>query len=204
MRVLIADDHDLVRDMLVSYLQLHGNIQTTTARDLPEACALIESEERFDLILLDLGMPGMNGLAGLRHALGLNGGQRVALISGTATREIARAALHEGAAGFIPKTLSAKSMINAVKFMAMGEQFVPLDFLNTTNTDAPHPLLEVLTTREVQTLKELTEGKSNKEIARDMDLSEPTVKLHLKSVFRKFGVTNRVQAAMIAHEAKLF
>jgi DNA-binding NarL/FixJ family response regulator len=204
MRVLIADDHDLVRDVLASYLQLHGNITTTTACDLAEACALIESEERFDLILLDLSMPGMQGLDGLRHALALNGGQRVALISGTATREIARNALEEGAAGFVPKTLSAKSMINAVKFMAMGEIFIPLDFLNTPDADALHPLLDLLTPKEAQTLKELTEGKSNKEIARDMGVSEPTVKLHLKSVFRKFGASNRVQAVMIAHEAKLF
>jgi two-component system, NarL family, nitrate/nitrite response regulator NarL len=204
MRVLIADDHDLVRDMLVLFLQAQGDIETSTAADLQGACALIESEERFDLIMLDLNMPGMNGLAGLRHALALKGGQRVALLSGTATREIAAQALEEGAAGFVPKTLPAKSMINAVKFMAMGEQFVPIDFMTAPKPAQAHPLAETLTPRELQMLKRLTEGKSNKEIARDLDISEPTVKLHLKTLYRKLGATNRTQAAIIAHEAKLF
>jgi two-component system, NarL family, nitrate/nitrite response regulator NarL len=204
MRVLIADDHVLVRDMLVMFLKSQGDIETSTAADLHEACALIEREDRFDLIMLDLNMPGMNGLEGLRHAIGLKGGQRVALLSGTATREIAAQALEEGAAGFVPKTLPAKSMINAVKFMAMGEQFAPIDFMTAPDAVESHPLADKLTPRELQMLRGLTEGKSNKEIARDLDISEPTVKLHMKTLYRKLDATNRTQAAMIAQEAKLF
>jgi DNA-binding NarL/FixJ family response regulator len=204
MRVLIADDHDLLRDTLVLFLQANGDIETSTAADLPGACKLIDSEEPFDLILLDLNMPGMNGLEGLKHTLALNGGQRVALLSGEATREIAELALEAGAAGFVPKTLPAKSMINAVKFMAMGEQYAPIDFM-TAAVDAPtHPLAEKLTPRELQVLQGLTEGKSNKEIARDLDISEPTVKLHMKTLYRKVGAANRTQAALIAREAGLF
>jgi DNA-binding NarL/FixJ family response regulator len=204
MRVLIADDHDLVRDMLAMLLQSIGDIEASTAADLQQACALINSEERYDLIMLDLNMPGMNGLDGLRHAMTMNGGQRVALLSGTATREIAQEALEMGAAGFVPKTLPAKSMVNAVKFMAMGEQFVPIEFLTAQSAPEAHPLADKLTPRELQMLKGLTEGKSNKEIARDFEISEPTVKLHLKTLYRKLDASNRTQAAMIAHEAKLF
>jgi two-component system, NarL family, nitrate/nitrite response regulator NarL len=204
MRVLIADDHDLVRDMLVMLLQSFGGIETSTAADLQQACALIDSQERYDLIMLDLNMPGMNGLVGLRHAMDMHGGQRVALLSGTATREIAQEALEMGAAGFVPKTLPAKSMINAVKFMTMGEQFVPIEFLTAQSMPEAHPLADKLTPRELQMLKGLTEGKSNKEIARDFEISEPTVKLHMKTLYRKLDASNRTQAAMIAHEAKLF
>ena len=103
MRVLIADDHGLVRDMLVMLLRSQGEIEATKAVDLQQACALIESEERLDLIMLDLNMPGMNGLEGLRHALALKGGQRVALLSGTATRKTATQALEEGSQDLFPK-----------------------------------------------------------------------------------------------------
>jgi DNA-binding NarL/FixJ family response regulator len=204
MRVLIADDHDLLRDTLVLFLEAQGDIVTRTAADLSGACNMIEAEDRFDLVLLDMNMPGMNGLDGLKHALTLKGGQRVALLSGEATREIAEQALEAGAAGFVPKTLPAKSMINAVKFMAMGEQYAPIDFMTAVDDTPKHPLAEKLSPRELQVLKGLTEGKSNKEIARDLDIAEPTVKLHMKTLYRKVGAANRTQAAMIAREAGLY
>ena len=149
MRVLIADDHDLLRDTLVLFLQSQGDIETSTAADLAGACKLIETEEPYDLVLLDLNMPGMNGLDGLKHALALGGGQRVALLSGEATRDIAEQALEAGAAGFVPKTLPAKSMINAVKFMAMGEQYAPIDFMTAVDETPSHPLADKLTPREL-------------------------------------------------------
>ena len=204
MRVLIADDHDLLRDTLVLFLEAQGDIVTRTAADLSGACKMIEAEDRFDLVLLDMNMPGMNGLDGLKHALTLKGGQRVALLSGEATREIAEQALEAGAAGFVPKTLPAKSMINAVKFMVMGEQYAPIDFMTAVDDTPKHPLAEKLSPRELQVLKGLTEGKSNKEIARDLDIAEPTVKLHMKTLYRKVGAANRTQAAMIAREAGLY
>ena len=149
-------------------------------------------------------MPGMNGLDGLKHALTLGDGQRVALMSGEATRDIAEQALEARAAGFVPKTLPAKPMINAVKFMALGEQYAPIDFMTAVEEKPSHPLADKLTPRELQVLKGLTEGKSNKEIARDLDITEPTVKLHMKTLFRKVGAANRTQAALIAREAGLY
>lgn len=204
MRVLIADDHDLLRDMMVMYLGAQGEFETGTAADVDQACQRVEQDAPYDLILLDLNMPGMNGLQGLSRVMALKGGQRVALMSGEATREIAEKALDAGAAGFVPKTLPAKSMINAVRFMAMGEQYAPIDFMTATDDTPNHPLAEKLSPRELQVLKGLTEGKSNKAIARDLGLQEPTVKLHVKTLYRKVGAANRTQAALIAREAGLF
>lgn len=204
MRVLIADDHELLRDTLTMFLESQDGIEAFTVADLESACATIAAQPRFDLVLLDLNMPGMNGLEGLKRALALEGGQRVALLSGEATREIVEQALEAGAAGFVPKTLSAKSMVNAVKFMAMGEIYAPVDFMTAVEVVSVHPLAQTLSPRELQMLEGLTEGKANKEIARDLDITEPTVKLHMKTLYRKLGAANRTQAAMIAREAGLF
>lgn len=204
MRILIADDHDLLRDTLVMFLENADGFETATAPDLDGALSQMGGDTPFDLVLLDLNMPGMNGLSGLQRALDSGAGQPVALISGAATREVAEQALEMGAAGFLPKTLSAKSLINAVRFMAMGEQYAPIDFMTAREDEAAHPLADKLTEREMQVLKGLTEGKSNKEIARDLDLTEPTIKLHMKTLYRKVGASNRTQAALIAKEAGLF
>ncbi|UWR22006.1 response regulator transcription factor [Sulfitobacter sp. S190] len=204
MRILIADDHDLLRDTLVMFLENAGGIETEAVGTYGDAIAMIDAGPAFDLVLLDFNMPGMNGLDGLKSALTHGDGQRVALVSGEASRKIAEDALEAGAAGFVPKSLPAKSLVNAVRFMAMGEQYAPIDFMTAEEEVEENPLAANLTERELQVLKGLTEGKSNKEIARDLDISEPTIKLHMKTLYRKVGAANRTQAALIAREAGLF
>ncbi|RYH00658.1 response regulator transcription factor, partial [Salipiger sp. IMCC34102] len=156
MRVLIADDHDLLRDTLVMYLEGQGGIETMAVGTFDEACARIEADAPYDLVLLDYNMPGMQGLDSLRAALAMGAGQRVALISGEASRQIAEDALEAGAAGFVPKSLPAKSLVNAVRFMAMGEQYAPIDFMTAPEDTPANPLAEKLTPRELQVLKGLT------------------------------------------------
>ncbi|PYG31908.1 LuxR family two component transcriptional regulator [Pelagimonas varians] len=203
-RVLIADDHDLLRDTLIAFLGAEDGIELGSASTFEEARTRIQEDDPYNLVLLDYKMPGMRGLDSLSEAISMKGGQRVALISGQATRQIAEQALSLGAAGFIPKTLPAKSLVNAVKFMAMGEQYAPIDFMTTPDEAEAHPIAQLLTKRELEVLQGLTSGKSNKEIARDLDLTEPTIKLHMKTLYRKLEVNNRTQAAVIARDANLF
>lgn len=201
MRILIADDHDLVRETISAFLEREGGMEIVAVEDFPAALAAIAGRGPFDLVLLDVNMPGMDGLDGLRRALAATGGRPVALLSGTAPRAVAEKALAAGAAGFLPKTLPAKSLANAVRFMASGERYAPVGFLTGPEAAAPDPLAERLSERERQVLGGLLRGLSNKEIARELELQEPTIKLHVKTLCRKLDARNRTQAAMIARDA---
>lgn len=194
MRILVADDHGLVRETIAAFLVNEGFPDVQTVASLDEAVAAAKTTGTFDLVLLDYNMPGMNGLAGLEAMALANGGKSVALMSGTASPEIAEEAIANGAAGFVPKTLSSKSMVAAVRFMLAGEVYAPFAFLNQERGAAN----SVLSPRELDMVKGICEGKSNKEIARDHDLQEVTVKLHVKTMSRKLGAKNRTHAAMIA------
>lgn len=198
MRIIVADDHDLVRDMISSLLLNEGRYTTVQVSDLDQALKQINQNGPFDIALLDYSMPGMNGLNGLQMAIDANGGNPVALLSGTANRAVASKALAMGAAGFVPKTMSAKSLVNAINFMAKGEVYAPYDFMNTE--DDEEASLSELTPRENEVLKCLCDGKANKEIARELDLQEVTIKLHVKNLSRKLGARNRTHAAMIARD----
>lgn len=200
MRLLVADDHDLVREAIASFLQNSDGISVVeTAATLDEALRIATGEYVFDLILLDYEMPGMSGLRGLARMKEAVGKVPVALLSGTAAPSIAKDAIAAGAAGFVPKTLSSKSMVSAVKFMAMGEIYAPFDFMQQAEAKTVGDLTE----RETAVLQGLCEGKSNKEIARDLDLQEVTIKLHVKTLSRKLEARNRTHAAMIAKERNL-
>jgi len=205
MRVLIADDHDLLRDTLVLYLSAQPDLQVMGVSSYSGAVKMIDTDGPFDLLLLDYRMPGMNGLHGLKDAIQNNRARHVALMSGDAPRSIVSEALSAGAAGFLPKTLPAKSVRNAVAFMLMGETYLPADFAQRHNTPTPpeDARLEDLSKREREVLRLLSDGLSNKEIGRMLDLHEAAVKLHIKTVFRHLGVSNRTQAAMLARDLGL-
>ncbi|SPF79557.1 response regulator transcription factor [Pseudoprimorskyibacter insulae] len=197
MRLLIADDHDLVRDTVAAYLSSGGFESVSTVPNLDEAIARTVSEGAFDLVFLDYNMPGMNGLSGLDRMIKANQGKPVAILSGSASRDVAQAALAAGASGFIPKTLSAKALISAARFMLSGEVYAPFEFMRGTDQNGDHPQL---TRRELDVLRGICAGKSNKEIAQDYGLQEVTVKLHAKTLSRKLGARNRTHAAMIARD----
>lgn len=203
MRILIADDHDLVRDMIAEVLKRDAQSEVFTASSVEQVLKIVGDESGFDLILLDYHMPGMNDLQGLVAVMDAAEGVSVALISGVANRAVADKALAAGAAGFLPKTMKAKSLVNAVKFMAAGETYVPVDFMTETNDASQAAKAYDLTSRELEVLEGLCAGLSNKEIGLRLDLREVTVKLHVKTLTRKLGAKNRTHAAMLAREQSI-
>lgn len=202
-RLILADDHDLVRETIAAYLRAAGGFEVAVAESFEAAMALVPGPGpgHADLVLLDFSMPGMEALDGLTR-MRARAGCPVAILSGTAPPDVARRALRAGAAGFLPKTLAPQALIAAVRQMLAGETYMPCDFLRS-DVDAAAQSRLGLTARERQVLRGVAEGKSNKEIARDLEIQEVTVKLHLKSVSRKLGAKNRTQAAMMARDLGL-
>lgn len=204
MKILLADDQELVRDTIAAFLRLEPKMEVDVAADFPKALQAARQNGGHDLILLDYMMPGMNGLAGLAAMRAARPGTPVAILSGTAPRSVAEQALAEGAAGFLPKTMSTRTLIAALRFMVAGEIYAPMVMMTEREGPATSLAGAQLTPRETEVLRRLCLGMANKEIARELDLQEVTVKLHVKTLYRKIGARNRTHAAMIAKEAGLF
>jgi len=192
MRLLLADDHDLVRDAIALMLSsADDNVEVITAKDLHEALKMTLNEEAYDVIILDLRMPGMNGLVGAQKMMKQVPDTPVMLMSGNASATDVRSAHKIGIKGFISKTLTGKSLINAVSLVASGETYFPVEMLSPQSNTQGQGVR--LTDREAEVLAELRQGNSNKEIARALDIAETTVKLHLRSLSDKLNARNRTE-----------
>ncbi|MCK5166588.1 MAG: response regulator transcription factor [Rhodospirillaceae bacterium] len=204
MRILLADDHTLIRENLSEFLEkLEPGVTVIEAESFDQAQKLASGSGKIDLIILDLMMPGMDGLNGLKSMLKQYPEVPIVMFSGTAKNEVIADAMKMGARGFIPKTINGKAMRNAIRLILSGDTYTPpsdlTDAMQISN-DAPidNGPIKDLTAREREILILLTEGHPNKQIARLIGLKEITVKVHLQSVFRKFGVSNRTQAVAVA------
>ncbi len=206
MRILIADDHTLFRRGLSLLLeQLYPDVELLEATDVASALALGETLQSCDLVLLDLAMPGMEGLNGLERIRQAAPRTRVVMLSATSDAEAVRSAIGQGARGYIPKSASDEALRHALSLVMAGEIYVPasvLSEISAERSDEPHlpadSPLRRLTVRQRDTLELLVRGLSNKEIARDLGLLESTVKAHLKVILKKLGAANRTQAALMA------
>lgn len=198
-KLLLADDHDLVRETLAEFLHREGGFEMAQADSLETALQVNAVQGPFRLILLDYTMPGINALDGVAQ-MRAQAGCPVAVLSGTAPPDVARRTLRAGAAGFMPKTLAPQAMLSAIRQMLSGQTFLPLDSL--VDQEAQDGVVQ-LTPRERDVLYGVSEGKLNKEIARELDIQEVTVKLHVKTLSRKLGAKNRTHAAMLARDMGL-
>jgi len=203
-RILIADDETLVRDILALYLNRQSGFVTSTCSTLEEVHTAIERDGPFDAVLLDFAMPGVRGVPDVARTVVLNDPEPVVLLSGNASRDVVFAALSAGAKGFLPKSLSPRALINAVNFVLAGEVFLPSSIHEEDGTaQATGKAASGLTGQERRVLAGLCEGMSNKEIARHLELSEVTVKMHMRNLMQKLGAKNRTHAALIALESRV-
>lgn len=199
LEILIADDHQLIREMVEMYLKTQPDIAVSLSDSLASTLDACANRGGFDVVMLDLAMPGMAGLAGVEKVIAANAGKPVVLFSGNASRDTVSQAIAMGAKGYIPKTLPAKSLTNAIRFVAAGETFLPMSYLMDDQPSEEQQNWN-LSAQEMRVLKKLCEGKTNKEIAREMELSEVTIKMYMRSICSRLGAKNRTHAAMIANQ----
>jgi len=211
MRLLFADDHNLLRDALKVYLvKLAEKVEIIEAGSLDDAIATIKPSTMPDLVLLDLQMPGMDGLKGIGRMQKRVPNVPIVILSGFFDRRTVLAAIENGARGFIPKTTSGEAMINALRLVMAGEKYLPSSLIDDVSVPSRSAgalvgrnipqdgLLSKLTERELEILKYVIDGKTNKEIGKVVGLQEITVKVHVRNAYKKLGAANRADAVRIA------
>jgi len=188
MRVLLVDDHPLFQTILSATVQTAlGPCDLDVAATLQEALELANQKE-FDLVFLDLGLPGFGGIGSLDAFLAECPDSRVVVVSAVEDGDIILAALEAGAAGYIPKTSQPDEIIAALKLVAAGGTYVPAGIQSTTMRIGERAGLSA---RQQQVLKLMLEGLSNRNIAIRLSIAENTVKHHLSAVYEALGTDSR-------------
>jgi two-component system nitrate/nitrite response regulator NarL len=208
MLLVIADDHNLFREALCYYLQ-----QSSLAPEIIEAGSLGEALDRAaatqpDALLLDFVMPGMDGAQGIDVARQRYPDIPIVILSGNMTREQMTEAVRRGAAGVISKDLTGKALVEALKRILSGESVVaPMAWVEPLSPLGEHGegwKRFNLTPREIEVVRLLARGMSNKAIADRLGIADITGRLHLRNAFRKMGAGNRADAVRIAMRSGLF
>lgn len=191
MKVLVADDHPLVREGIANVLRrIDADLQLLEAGDFVAARSVAEQHQDLDLALLDLSMPGMKGPGSVRELRQLIPSTPIAIVSASEGMGDIRLAIDSGANGYIPKSSGNEVMRSALQLILSGGLYLPPQWLKGSTA----PQQESLTHRQLELLRLLVVGKTNKEIARDLSISDKTVKAHLSEIFRRLGASNRTQA----------
>lgn len=202
-RVLIIDDHPLFREGLKSLLLgLDPDAQTEQAASVEEARHMTGSP--FDLVLMDLNMPGEHGMDALVKIKRCFDDAAVVVVSGDDTPNIIRSAIHNGAAGYVPKSTDSTVTTQALKLVLAHGVYLPPEALPHAEPPHAETWKAELSPRQLAVLRCLLQGKSNKVIAREIGIAEGTVKAHLWAVYQLLGVNSRSQAMYRAHELQLF
>lgn len=213
-RLLIVDDHPLFRVGLWHLLnQLAEEIQIVEASNVEQALEQLAGAP-FDIILVDLMMPGMGGFEDLRSICEKAAGTPVVVVSVRERAEDVKNAITSGARGYIPKSSSPEVLVQALKLVLSGGVYLPPHLLGVQpgmaasassvarETFPAKGVLGRLTPRQREVLALLAEGKSNKEIASELGLAAGTVKIHVSSIFKALNVNNRTLAVIAANELR--
>lgn len=203
MRILVVDDHPLMTDALRLVLgTLDQRAEIESANSLDAAFATASGGE-FDLVMLDLGMPGCSGLEALQRFRERFPSLPVVVVSGASEPKLIKAALDLGAMGFIPKSAQRDVFLNALRLVVSGAIYVPVEALNAPAGAVQSAAGLKLSPRQNEVLALLLKGLSNKLIARKLEISENTTKIHVSAVLGALGVATRTQAVIAASRLEL-
>jgi DNA-binding NarL/FixJ family response regulator len=203
MHILLVDDHTLFREALLHVLnQLDEKIFVLEASDTLEATQIISQTRNLDLVLLDIDLPGIDGLTALPELRELAPSVPIVVLSGSENALDVQRALDNGSVGYIPKSCSSHEMLTALRIILQGDIFVPPRLMSKLGK---HPSIidkyenksdtkSLLTSRQIEVLKLMADGLPNKSIARTLNLAEGTVKLHVSAIIHAFNAKNRTHA----------
>jgi two-component system, NarL family, nitrate/nitrite response regulator NarL len=208
MKILVVDDHPVMREGLSALLRQEGP-QTTIvqASSAAEALAAVEKHGDLDIVVLDLLMPGTSGLSAISEIGHARPELPVIVLSSSEDPRDVRNALSQGALGYVPKSASQTTLLSAIRLVMSGELYIPSLILN--QVAAAKSVVDrsmaraLLTPRQIDVLRRISESLPNKTIAYEMDLSEKTVKAHITAIFRALNVVNRTQAAAAGRDLGL-
>jgi DNA-binding NarL/FixJ family response regulator len=196
--VLIVDDHEMVRRGLRTFLDVLDDIHVVGEAASGEECVTAAETLRPDVILLDLVMPGMDGVETVRALRAAGSPARVLVVTSFSDPAQIVPAVRAGATGVVYKDIDPHDLAAAVRSVHAGHVLLQPDVAAALMAPAPADRLAALTAREREVLAQLANGRSNREIAKALVLSEKTVKAHVSSVLMKLGVADRTQAALLA------
>lgn len=197
-RVLVVDDHPVVRQGIRTFLDLQDDL--TVVGEAADAAGAVAAAQQLapDVILLDLRMPGASGVDVLHELRRLDSPARVLILTSFTEPSAVLPAVRAGAAGFVYKDVDPPALAAAIRAVHAGHILLSPDVAHLLSTSDSSPAGVRLTGRELEVLTELTNGLSNREIARRFAVSEKTIKTHVSSILNKLGVQDRTQAALHA------
>lgn len=205
-KAIIADDHPLFRAALRQTLSatLHGEVRD--AGNFDQLMELLEKEPQVELVLMDLNMPGNQGLTGLTAVRNQFPDVQVMIVSANEQLNVIERAMSFGACAYVPKSAPLDDIIEAVETVLAGDNWLP-SHLGNGLIENNHPLhrdfankLSQLTPQQFKVLRCIADGQLNKQIAYDMAVQESTIKQHVSAILRKLGVINRTQAGVLFHD----
>ena len=204
-RVVVVDDHALHRDGTRQILEAHPDIQVVGDADSGEVALALVNQLRPDVVLMDIRLPGMNGIEVTRRLTRDHPDVRVLMVSAYDEDEYVRGALEAGAAGYLRKTAPGKELVQAVRAVAGGASVLQsgLTARLLISSRQPEPGVAELTERELEVLSLLAEGLHNRELAARMGISTRTVDRHCDNIYAKLGVGSRTEAVVRAISTKL-
>lgn len=198
MKILLADDHKLVRAGLVLVLkQMQNGVELLEAGTGREAISLVDAHTDIDLVLMDLDLPDGTGLEALTAIHAKYAALPVVILSAMEDQAMVSRAMELGARGFIPKTASGEMMVNSLRLVLSGGVCLPPGYGEMARGEG-NGALPSLTQRQLEVLRLMAQGNSNKEIARDLGISENTVRVHISAIISALDATNRTEAAYSA------
>ncbi|WP_067169969.1 response regulator [Microtetraspora niveoalba] len=207
-RILIADDEALIRSGLRMILGTQPGIDVVAEAVDGEQAVLLTAEHQPDVVLMDIHMPRLDGVAATEQILADRSDRRVVMLTTFDLDEYVYRSLRAGACGFLLKTTPPKELVSALHAAARGDALLSpeitrrlIDHYTATAPPVRVPGLADLTGRETEVLRLMARGLSNREIAGELFLGEATVKTHVNRIFAKLGVRDRVQAVVLAYEA---